>query len=94
MGQLRSFRSREGARGHACARATDGQSGAGSALGGNTYIISYDLRTPGRNYQKLHDELATFRAKRVLESQWFFNRVSTTAEDLRDHFLRFIDAND
>ena len=58
------------------------------------FTIEYDLRNPGRDYQKLYDELARFGATRVLKSLWAFTRVNTTAIALRDHFRQFIDAND
>ena len=58
------------------------------------YMISYDLVTPGKDYQTLYDELEEFSAKRVLESQWVFNRINTTPAGLRDHFRGFIDSND
>ena len=58
------------------------------------YMISYDLVAPGRNYQTLYDQLGIFNARRVLESQWVFNRLNTTPTGLRDHFRGFIDSND
>jgi hypothetical protein len=57
------------------------------------YFLDYDLRK-ARNYQMLYDELATFKAVRVLESSWCFNRFSTNCAGLRDHFQQFIDADD
>ena len=58
------------------------------------YLLSYDLNKPGQNYQKLWTELAEFDAKRILESQWAFRRINTSAAGLRDHFKQFIDNND
>ena len=57
------------------------------------YVLSYDLISPGQNYQRLWDELASFGAKRVLQSQWVFSRVHTTAAGLRDPFRQFVDSN-
>ncbi len=57
------------------------------------YVLSYDLRNQ-RNYQPLYDQLDSFQAVRVLESVWAFNRINTTAGDLRDFFNRFIDNDD
>jgi hypothetical protein len=57
------------------------------------YSLSYDLRKT-RNYQPLYDELAKFGAIRVLESQWCFNRINTTAVGIRDYFRSFIDGDD
>lgn len=58
------------------------------------YFLDYDLRKPQRNYQPLYDELARFKAVRLLQSSWCFNRVNTNCVNLRDHFSRFIDADD
>ena len=58
------------------------------------YVLSYDLISPGQDYQKLWDELASFNAYRVLESQWTFDRINTNASGLRNHFQQFIDTND
>jgi CRISPR associated protein Cas2 len=57
------------------------------------YFISYDLRK-NRDYQKLYDALKAFKAVRILESQWCFNRINTSAAGLRDHFKQFIDSDD
>lgn len=57
------------------------------------YFLDYDLRKQ-RNYQALYDELARFKAVRVLESSWCFNRINTSAANLRDYFKQFIDADD
>ncbi len=56
------------------------------------YFIDYDLRKK-RNYQPLYDELKRFGAIPMLESLWCFHSTST-AVVLRDHFARFIDADD
>jgi hypothetical protein len=58
------------------------------------FTLEYDLRSPVRNYQPLYDELARFRAVRILESLWAFQRFDTSAEGLRNHFMRFIDSDD
>ena len=58
------------------------------------YVISYDLRKPGRDYDSLHKELVRYGAKRVLQSEWCLRDSYTTAEDLRDHFRKFMDSND
>ncbi|MCB2196767.1 MAG: hypothetical protein KQH79_12970 [Bacteroidetes bacterium] len=57
------------------------------------YFITYDLRK-SRDYQKLYDELKDFNAVKVLESTWCFNRVNTSAKNLRDYFKQFIDSDD
>lgn len=57
------------------------------------YFLSYDLRGK-KNYQPLYDELARFKAVRVLESTWCFNRYDTTVVNMRNHFEKFIDSDD
>lgn len=57
------------------------------------YILSYDLRR-NRDYSKLKKELKDFNAVQVLESVWCFKRVGASSAGLRDHFKRFIDADD
>lgn len=57
------------------------------------YFITYDLRN-NRDYQKLYDELNSFKAVQVLESTWCFKRVNTSAKNLREYFKKFIDRDD
>jgi hypothetical protein len=57
------------------------------------YRISYDLRKK-RDYQTLYDELSKFNAVSILESDWVFKRIKTNAEGLRNHFKKFVDADD
>ncbi|MDD4210342.1 MAG: hypothetical protein PHI52_08420 [Bacteroidales bacterium] len=57
------------------------------------YFLTYDLRNK-RDYQKLYDELESFKAVRVLESTWCFKKDDTSSAELRDHFKKFIDADD
>ncbi|KAF2082032.1 hypothetical protein [Flavobacterium sharifuzzamanii] len=57
------------------------------------YFLSYDL-VKVKDYPKLYEELEKFKAKRVLESVWSFKYESGKSEDLRDHFLKFIDKDD
>jgi hypothetical protein len=57
------------------------------------YILTYDLRK-ARDYQTLWDEMEKFNAVRILESDWCFRRINTTAAGLRDYFRNFIDLDD
>lgn len=57
------------------------------------YSLSYDLRNQ-RDYQTLYDELKKFKAVRVLKSTWCFKRFNTNTEELRNHFVKFIDSDD
>lgn len=38
------------------------------------YLITYDLRTPGKDYNDLWDALKRLGAKRALESVWLVKR--------------------
>jgi hypothetical protein len=58
------------------------------------YSISYDLLTPGKNYQELWDALHAIGAERVLLSQWTVRRDNTTPKQIGDYCVRFMDAND
>lgn len=58
------------------------------------YIISYDLRSPGRNYGALYEALQAFSSyARVLESVWIIQTHYTPVQ-VRDHLARFMDASD
>jgi hypothetical protein len=57
------------------------------------YVVNYDLRKPGRNYQPLWDRLGAWHAVRGLESMWFITTTST-ADQLREDLQNYVDAND
>lgn len=57
------------------------------------YFIDYDLRKE-RDYQTLYDELHRLKAIQVLESCWCLRIEGSSAVVIRDHFNKFIDAND
>jgi hypothetical protein len=57
------------------------------------YLITYDLDSPGQNYQPLWDALKRFGAKRALESVWVM-RSAYSATQLRDALKSYIDDND
>jgi len=57
------------------------------------YFISYDLRNT-RDYKKLYDELAKFKAIQVLESLYCFKYQDDKTEELLDHFKKLIDKDD
>ena len=59
------------------------------------YVISYDLRKPGRDYDPLYDALEQEGAERILQSQWALKiGLPGQAKVLRAEFKRFIDNND
>jgi hypothetical protein len=57
------------------------------------FFISYDLMTPGKDYQRLYDKLAALGGQRVLLSLWAL-RGNYSATSLRDTLKSFIDSND
>lgn len=60
----------------------------------STYLISYDLRKPGRNYADLHEAIKSFGTwAHPLESLWAV--VSNlSSQQIRDFLLTKMDAND
>jgi len=57
------------------------------------FFISYDLMTPGKDYQKLFSKLESLGGQRVLLSLWAM-RGNYTATDLRDTLKSYIDSKD
>ena len=57
------------------------------------YLISYDLKNPGRNYVPVYNLLARLRAQRVLESVWLLESVAG-AVAIRDTLAGVADGND
>ncbi|TAK05676.1 hypothetical protein EPO33_00820 [Patescibacteria group bacterium] len=60
----------------------------------NTYLVSYDLRKPGKDYAPLHAFLKKYSAyAKPLESLWFV-KSPLTAEGVRNEIMTQIDSND
>lgn len=60
----------------------------------NTYLVSYDLQTPGKAYATLHSHLKSYSAwAKPLESLWLV-KSTLTAEQLRNAVQRYTDSND
>jgi hypothetical protein len=58
------------------------------------HLISYDLRSPGKDYTRLHDHLKTYPAwAKPLESLWLI-KTPFSAADLREAISRLTDSND
>lgn len=55
------------------------------------YSISYDLVTPGKNYQSLWDALYSLGAIRILASQWLVTLHNTTPLDIAKSLVAFMD---
>jgi hypothetical protein len=70
--------------------------GSLSSKGGSVmsaFLVTYDLRQPGRDYKRLYDRLSGWRAVHALESVWLID-AGTTAGALRDDLRGYIDTND
>ncbi len=60
----------------------------------NNLFISYDLNSPGQNYDSLIDEIKTLgNWAKVQKSFWYVNS-SLTAAEAKDKLLPKIDSND
>lgn len=57
------------------------------------YIINYDLRKPGRNYDDLYNALNSFSNIHPMESCWIIKSANSTY-NIRDYLLTKIDSND
>lgn len=59
-----------------------------------TYILSYDLSQPGRNYASLYEAIKSYPSwAHLAESTWAV-RTSGTAAQIRDHLRGAMDGND
>lgn len=58
------------------------------------YQISYDLRRPGKDYNKLYAALGKLGASRILLSDWIVTLNKVTAAHIRDALLPYIDKTD
>ncbi len=58
------------------------------------YIISYDLRAPGRNYDSLYEKLKSYtKWAKITESTWAVITESSAAQ-IRDALKTVTDPND
>lgn len=58
------------------------------------YAVTYDLHKPGQDYEKLHEQLRSYRnySKRF-ESFWLID-ASQSASEIRDDLKKVVDEND
>lgn len=60
----------------------------------NFYIISYDLRAPGRDYASLYSEIKRYREwQHPMESMWLIYTVAS-ANEIFDRLRTQMDDND
>ncbi len=58
------------------------------------YIIIYDLRSPGRNYEQLYQAIRNYGTwGKISESAWAIV-TSQTSVAIRDNLLKYIDKKD
>ena len=61
--------------------------------GAMLYMISYDLVTPGQQYEKLHQRITQLGGKKILKSQWILEN-SATADAIWKDLRPITDGND
>jgi hypothetical protein len=59
----------------------------------NTYLVTYDLVKPGKDYSRLISFLEQIGSKRALLSVWAVKSLKT-AKELRDILRAYADASD
>ena len=59
-----------------------------------TYIVSYDLRNPDRDYTRLYSRLDAWSALRILESLLLIKVDNSSSTTIRDDLLGYVDKND
>lgn len=57
------------------------------------YVVTYDLKQPGRNYAPVHEYLKRFTYCKGLESVWLLDTTATPAT-IRDQLRSLVDGND
>jgi len=58
------------------------------------YMIGYDLRQPGRNYDSLHEAIKSYGLWcHALDSTWLVE-TGKTAKQILEHLMQHIDSND
>ena len=57
------------------------------------YIVTYDLRNPGKNYSSLINKIKSYQYSKICESVWII-RSSNNSSTIRNSLLNEIDSND
>lgn len=60
----------------------------------NTYLVSYDLMSPGRDYQEVYDYFKEFDDKTKPLYSVYFIHTDHTAKQIRDELKALVDEND
>lgn len=59
----------------------------------NIYVITYDLRTPGQDYQRLYQEIKKSDCCHAMDSVWLIF-TAEDADQINQRLRRKIDQND
>lgn len=59
----------------------------------SVFIVSYDLKSPGKDYSNLYDAIRRYTSCRILDSVWLVDS-SESAAQIRDYLKGYIDSND
>jgi len=57
------------------------------------YLVTYDLRAPGRSYDLVYEQLRNWKAVRIAESVWLAE-LNGPAATIRDILQGLVDTND
>ena len=57
------------------------------------YLVTYDLNSPGQDYDALYARIKSYKWAKITESSWAVS-TSQTAVQVRDHLWAVMDAND
>jgi hypothetical protein len=60
----------------------------------STYLISYDLSAPGRNYQPVYDYMQNFSDRMKPLQTVYLVHTSESAGTIRDELKGLVDSND
>ena len=58
-----------------------------------SYVVTYDLRTPGKDYSSLISKIKTYSYSKICESAWIIKSNHSSSE-VRDNLLTEMDYND
>ena len=59
-----------------------------------TYIISYDLKSPGQSYEKVHKVIDGYHGWAKLGGSAYVVSTEETASQIRDKLMDVMDSND
>ncbi len=59
----------------------------------NSFIITYDLNNPGKNYSSLIARIKSYTHSKICESAWIVKSYNNSLE-IRDDLISVLDTND